>query len=407
MYHAPDIVLAFVVSALLSRWAALMIGAVLEALRARRRPGPDAPEGPHEGWPLLTVIVPAKDEERALGPTVEAVLASDYPSLEVIVVDDGSSDGTGRIAAALAARDPRVRVLTHKVNQGKAAALNHALRVAKSDLVATVDADTRPAPDCLRRIAAQLSVPGVAAVATNVKVANRGGILGAFQSLEYVAELGVDQRALALVGAITVVAGATAGWRKKAVLAVGGFPPDTLTEDSDLTLTLQRAGHRVTYRADAVTHTNAPASLGALMKQRRRWLWGNLQTAWKHRGALLEGPGAIRWIALPNWWFINLGVFLLTPAWLGYLPHALTHYSPLVLVAIAILALGFEIAHALLGHALDRERGGERWLAPAQRLLWPLFLWVVFASVLVTRARGRAVGWRGAPEAAVVPHERG
>lgn len=407
MYHAPDIALAIVVSALLSRWGALMVGALLEALRARRHPGPDAPPGPRDGWPLLSVIVPAKDEARALRPTVEAVLASDYPRLEVIVVDDGSRDGTARIAAELAARDPRLRVLTHAVNQGKAAALNHGLRVAKSDLVVTVDADTRPDPDCLRRIAAQLADPEVAAVATNVKVADRRGALGAFQSLEYVAELGVDQRALALVGAITVVAGATAGWRKQSVLSVGGFPSETLTEDSDLTITLQRAGLRVVYRADAVTRTNAPATLEALMKQRRRWLWGNLQTAWKHRGALLAGPGAVRWIALPNWWFINLGVFLLTPAWVAYLPHALGHYPPLVLLAIALAALGFEIAHALLGHALDGERGRERWLAPAQRLLWPLFLWAVFASVLITRARGRAVGWRGAPEPAVAPPEGG
>lgn len=406
MLHAPDIVLALAVSALLTRWAASLLGALFEAARARRAPGPDAPPGPREAWPLLSVIVPAKDEERALAPTVAAILASDYPRLEVIVVDDGSTDGTGRAARALAEREPRVRVLTHAHNRGKAAALNHGLRVAASELVVTVDADTRPTPSCLRKIAAQLLEPEVAAVATNVKVDERRGLLGALQSLEYVAELGVDQRALALVGAVTVVAGATAGWRKQSVLSVGGVPSDTLTEDSDLTITLQRAGHRVVYRADAITRTTAPATLGALLRQRRRWLWGNLQTAWKHRAGLLEAPAAMRWIALPNWWFINLGVFLLTPAWLAYLPHALTHYPPLVLAGIAAGALSFEIAHCLLGHLLDGERGRELLLAPLQRLAWPLLLWAVFASVIVTRARGRRVGWRGAPEPAVVPTER-
>ncbi|MCB9597280.1 MAG: glycosyltransferase [Sandaracinaceae bacterium] len=407
MIHPEDIALAIVVSALLSRWAALMVGALLERWRSRRAPPAATPAGPREGWPKITVIVPAKDEERAVGRTLEAVLATDYPHLDVILVDDGSTDRTGAIAAQIAATDERVRVLRHRVNRGKAASLNHALREARTDLVITVDADTAPEPSCFTRIVAELERPSVSAVAVNVKVDARSGILGAFQSLEYVAELGVDQRALALVNGVTVVAGATAGWRRDAVLGVGGFPTETLTEDSDLTITLQRAGHGVVYRPDAVTWTRAPATLRALMKQRRRWLWGNLQTAYKHRAGLTQGPNAMRWIALPNWWFINLVVFLLTPLWLVFLPHALTHYSAPILLLIAVGAQGFEIAHCLLGHALDGEHGKERLLAPVQRLVWPFFLWVVFASVIVTRLRGRSVGWRGAPEPVVLPHERG
>jgi len=394
MFHAADLVIAIVVAALLARWAALVIGALLERARERRDPAPTAPPGPREAWPLVSVLVPAKDEQRALAATVEAVLASDYPRLEMFVIDDGSTDDTPRIAAALAAGDSRVRVITHPINRGKAAALNAGLRAARSELVVTVDADTRPAPDCVRRLAARLLHTEAVAVACNVKVANRGAWLGALQTLEYVAELGVDQRALSLGDAITVVAGATAGWRRDAVLAVGGFSSRTLTEDTDLTITLQRAGHEVRYAADAITHTTAPDSLGALIKQRRRWLTGNLQTAWAHRDALWRAGVAMRFIALPNWWFINLGVFLLVPLWVAYLPHGLTHYGWPVALAIMGLALAFEVAHSALAHALDGEPMAWVLLAPVQRFVWPFFLWVVFATVVVTRLRGRRVGWR-------------
>jgi len=394
MFHAADLVIAIVVAALLARWAALVIGAIVERVRERRDPAPDAPPGPRDAWPLITVLVPAKDEQRALASTVEAVLASDYPKLEVLVIDDGSTDATPRIAAALAAADPRVEVITQPVNRGKAAALNRGLRRARGELVVTVDADTRPAPDCVRRLAAHLLDGDAVAVACNVKVDNRGSWLGALQTLEYVAELGVDQRALSWSDAITVVAGATAGWRRDAVLAVGGFSSRTLTEDTDLTITLQRTGHAVRYAADAITYTTAPATLSALVKQRRRWLTGNLQTAWAHRDALWRAAPSIRFIALPNWWFINLGVFLLVPLWAAYLPHGLTHYAWPTALAIMALALAFEVAHGALAHALDREPMAWVLLAPVQRFIWPFFLWGVFATVVVTRLRGRRVGWR-------------
>lgn len=148
------------------------------------------------------------------------------------------------------------------------------------------------------------------------------------------------------------------------------------------------------YAPEAITRTTAPATWTGLLRQRRRWLWGNLQNAWKHRSALLRGNAPLRFIALPNWWFINLGVFLLMPAWLAYLPHALTHYGGSTALTIMAIALAFETAHAWLGHALDREGGLALALAPVQRLIWPVFLWFVFASVVVSWLGGTQVGWR-------------
>lgn len=204
MVHPSDIAIALVVAGLLTRWLALVLGALSERARASR-----TSLGAPEVWPPVDVIVPAKDEQAALASTVEAILASDYPSLRVIIVDDGSTDSTPLVAAALASANPRVQALRHPTNRGKAAALNTGLETASTELVITVDADTRPHPSCVRHLVRHLMDPSVSAVACNVKVDNRDTGLGLLQSLEYVAELGVDQRALAFADAITVVAGAT------------------------------------------------------------------------------------------------------------------------------------------------------------------------------------------------------
>lgn len=231
-----DGVFIVLVGSLVARWG-LFLALALVDWRIQRSRGPD----PNDVEPL-TVVVPAWNEERVIERTVRSLLASDLSDLTVIVVDDGSTDGTADRVDALVAADPRVTLVRQPVNAGKAAALNAGIEAARTAVVATVDADTLVDPACLRWLVATRRQEGADAVAANVRVGNRRAVITRWQSLEYVAGLNLDRRALHRLGLITTVPGACALWRRDAVRAVGGFSSDTLAEDTDLTVTLLATG---------------------------------------------------------------------------------------------------------------------------------------------------------------------
>jgi len=119
----------------------------------------------------------------------------------------------------------------------------------------------------------------VGEVAGNTEVGNRLNLITRFQALEYVTSQNMDRRAFELVNGIPVVPGAIGAFRRSALLDAGGYTNDTMAEDADLTLRLERAGWRVLYEPNAVAWTEAPADLGSFLKQRYRWMFGMLQAA--------------------------------------------------------------------------------------------------------------------------------
>ena len=238
--------------------------------------------------PDLTVIVPAFNEEISIVACVRGVLASDYPDLSVIVMDDGSTDHTFDLVRDTFRDDPRVRVL-HQANKGKWMALDRAYGHVHTEFVVSVDADTLVRPDAIRHLVQKLRDPAVGAVAGVVKVANRVNFLTRFQALEYITTQNIIRRAADVYNGQLVVPGAIGAWRVEAVRKAGLYSGDTLAEDADLTISVQRAGYRVAFEERAIAETEAPASLRPFMRQRLRWVLGMLQTGWKHRGTIREG----------------------------------------------------------------------------------------------------------------------
>ncbi|MEU4465013.1 glycosyltransferase [Streptomyces sp. NPDC024017] len=159
-------------------------------VRRLTRPRPGAPWLREVDAPV-TVLVPAYNEEAGIESTVRSLLAATHPHLEVIVIDDGSTDRTADLATWI--DDPRVRVI-RQPNSGKAAALNTGLANASHDIVVMVDADTVFEPDALYRLIQPLAHPAVGAVSGNTKVGNRRGLLGRWQHLEYVFGFNLDRR---------------------------------------------------------------------------------------------------------------------------------------------------------------------------------------------------------------------
>ena len=187
------------------------------------------------------------------------------------------------------AHTERVSVLS-KENGGKWAALNYGLAHTDAEVVVTLDADTQFEPDALRWLVRHFADPDVAAVAGAAIVGNQINLITRFQALEYVINQNLDRRALEIVNGITVVPGAIGAWRRSALLAVGGFLPDTLAEDAEATVRLARRDWKVLYEPRAAARTEAPETDRILheaapaldVRHACRWLSRTSRPIWRH-----------------------------------------------------------------------------------------------------------------------------
>jgi cellulose synthase/poly-beta-1,6-N-acetylglucosamine synthase-like glycosyltransferase/peptidoglycan/xylan/chitin deacetylase (PgdA/CDA1 family)/spore germination protein YaaH len=372
------------------------------ALRSRPQTPPAASSG------LISVLIPAYNEARVIEASVRRVLASHGAELEVIVVDDGSADATGAIVAAAFRDEPRVQLLT-LANGGKAHALNRGLALARGGIVVALDADTQFEPETIARLARWFADPRIGAVAGNAKVGNRVNLVTSWQAIEYVTAQALERRALAGLGAIMVVPGAVGAWRRAALDAAGGFPTDTLAEDQDLTIAIQRAGWRIANDPEAVAWTEAPQGLGSLARQRFRWAFGTLQCLWKHRAVLRAGrPRGLARVGMPQAWLFQILFSLVSPmidlalllsiltTWGRVAQHgwAQTHSDVGELAFFWLLFAAVDLACGWIAFRMDgRERRFPALLLIAQRFVYrQLMYWVVIRAVSAA-LHGRWVGW--------------
>jgi peptidoglycan-N-acetylglucosamine deacetylase len=398
----------FIAGILLVSGRALFIGilALVEKMRPDRAPLPNPP-------PTVSVLIPAYNEEEVIVDTVNSVLHSDLPGLQVIVVNDGSADRTAELLNEHFGAHSRVKVI-HQVNRGKAAALSRAMAEADTEILITIDADTEVEPDAVSNLVRHFSHAEIGAMAGNVKVGNRTRWLTRWQALEYITSQNMEKRAFDLLNCITVVPGALGAWRKTAIEAAGGITADTVAEDADLTIAIRRLGWRIGYDEEAIAWTEAPETPGALARQRFRWTFGTLQSFWKHRDTLFRWKyGTLGWIALPNIFIFQLILPLLSPVidgmFLGsVLLWGLAQFHMLRLPQIwttadleksVLFFLGFlliDMLTCVVAFLLERK---EEWslLVPVllQRFYYRQMMYVVIFRSVKEAVSGRPVGWRG------------
>jgi cellulose synthase/poly-beta-1,6-N-acetylglucosamine synthase-like glycosyltransferase len=236
----------------------------------------------------------------------------------------------------------------------------------------------------------------VGAVAGNVKVGNRRGVIARWQHIEYVIGFNLDRRLYDALGCIPTVPGALGAFRRTAVRQVGGLGHDTLAEDTDLTMALHRAGWRVVYEESARAWTEAPATLPELWKQRYRWSYGTMQAIWKHRPSIVQsGPsGRFGRRGLP---FIAAFTVLL-PLFAPVL-DLLTVYGTFFLdrteMAIGWLAvLALQVLTAILAFRLDREPLRPLWALPLQQFAYRQVMYLVLVQSVVTALTGGRLHWQ-------------
>ncbi len=382
----------FLVGILLAMTRVLLLAGLALWQKKQQRPVVD----PYTG--LVSIIVPAYNEELNAISTVESLLASTYAKLEVVFVDDGSADKTYDLVKARFAGDDRVQVLT-KPNGGKSSALNLGISRASGDVVVCIDADTQLLPDAVSLLVAGFTDPIVGAVAGNVQVGNQRNALTRFQAIEYTTSQNFDRRAYAVLNCITVVPGAIGAFRRSALLDAGGFTTDTLAEDCDLTVRLLRKGYRVDACNEAVAVTEAPETLPMLIKQRVRWCYGVMQTVWKHRDLLFRrgqagGAGtAVGWLALPSLLLFQFGFPLLTLV--AELQLALSFLTGTwgVVLTYFLAFLGVDAVVAVLAYRLEgRSLRPLLWLVP-QRMAWRYLLFWVLLRAYLNAIRGEVASW--------------
>ncbi len=378
----------------------LLVGsAAVHRRRARRLPL-SVRHGP--GYlPDVSVVIPAYNEAAGIAATIRSMVTSRYRGrIEVIVVDDGSSDGTAAIARSL--RIPYVRVISQP-NSGKPGALNRGIAGAHSDILILVDGDTIFQADTIGRLVAPLAAADVGAVSGNTKVGNRRGFLGGWQHLEYVMGFNLDRRLFDLIGAIPTVPGAIGAFRRAALTAAGGVSTDTLAEDTDLTMALCRSPWRVVYAPDAIAWTEAPSSLRQLWRQRYRWSYGTMQAMWKHRRAVIEnGPsGRFGRYCLTYLTLFHVLLPLIAPVVDVFSIYGLVFLNP---VKVTLFWLTFVLLQALAGGyalRLDGERLRTLCMLPLQQVVYRQLMYLVTIQSVITALIGTRQRWQAISRAGV------
>ncbi|MBS7656127.1 glycosyltransferase family 2 protein [Candidatus Bathyarchaeota archaeon] len=254
--------------------------------------------------PLVSVIIPAHNEEKVIGRLIETLLEQTYKKMEIIVVNDGSTDSTKQVLIPYLKKGKIKLVDIPPPNIGKFGALNAGIAVSEGSIIVVADADGLFERNTIANLVAPFENPYVASVAGNVKVGNRVNLLTKCQALEYIRDINLPRRAMDLLDISIVIPGPLSAFRRNAIEAVGIYDGDTVTEDFDLTVKIHKARDGILFICrnitNAVVYTEAPEKIKDIIKQRIRWYGGMAQTIKKHLDKkLIWKSGAYSVIGVP------------------------------------------------------------------------------------------------------------
>ncbi len=367
--------------------------------------------------PRVAVIVPCFNEETTIGGTVESLRSLNYPKhlLEIILVNDGSTDGTKAVMDSYSGV-PGITVI-HKTNGGKHTAMNLGIESTSASLIGCLDADSFVDPGALLEIVSHFDAPEIAAVTASMGVFEAKNPLERMQYAEYLT--GITMRhILASVNGLHVTPGPFSFYRRDVLLKLGGFHKAHNTEDMEMALRLQSNGYRIENAARAKVYTKVPRSLGALIKQRTRWTTGFLRNSYDYRslfgnynygvlGLLVLPLGLLSLVFGVILFILNIvnvvrGTFVAYQS-VGDIP--LSHFIPTpgfdlfyvpitTLTLLGIISVGSIIVTLLVGKKISGINGmlGQDifWYILLYSLISPLWVFTSFRDVIVGTKRS----WR-------------
>jgi len=343
--------------------------------------------------PPVSIIVPGYNEEVTVIKTIQSLLQLDYPLLEIIFIDDGSKDKTYELVNNAYGNHPMVNVLT-KPNGGKASALNFGLAHSRYEFAVCIDADTQLKNDAIKHLMVHFTDDEVGAVAGTVKVGNETNIITMWQSIEYITAQNMDRRAFDLINSITVVPGAIGAFRKSAIFKAGNFTSDTLAEDCDLTMRILKQGYVVKNSSEAIAYTEAPETLGALLKQRFRWSFGVIQSFWKNRDALFNKRYSFfGMIGMPNILIFQIILPLFSPLADLMMIIGLLGDKPMKILIYYIAFVLIDFLVSIIAFRMEKESLKKLIYIIPQRFIWRQLMYYILFKSIRRAVKGEMSGW--------------
>jgi biofilm PGA synthesis N-glycosyltransferase PgaC len=270
--------------------------------------------------PKVSVIVPAWNEEVGLVRTVRTILESSHRNLEVVVVNDGSTDNSDRLMRQFIAEyegdhaeEDRIPIVyLYKENAGKGHALNDGIKLSTGEIIISIDADCVLLPSTIPNFVKYFENRKVMAAVGNVKVGNQSSLLETLQYLEFLFSF-YFKKADSILNTIYIIGGAAGAFRRKVFEEVGFYSAENITEDIDLSVRIQKAGMRIVYAADAIVYTEGATTFKGLAAQRLRWKRGRFQTFLEHKHMFFsenkKHSKTLTWLIMPLALFGEIQLF--------------------------------------------------------------------------------------------------
>jgi biofilm PGA synthesis N-glycosyltransferase PgaC len=341
-------------------------------------------------FPLVSILIPCHNEARCIRETIDYLKKQEYPNYEIIAIDDGSNDETLKILRELEKSNPRLRIVALAANQGKGMALNMGAMVSRGEYLVCIDADALLAPLATQYFVWHfLNFPRVGAVTGNPRVRNRTSIVGKIQVGEFSSIVGMIKRAQRVLGKIYTVSGVIAAFRKRALLSVGFWSNDMVTEDIDISWKLQLKFWDIRYEPRALCWILMPETLTGLWKQRLRWAQGGSEVLRKYFRSLFNWQQRRIWLIYIEYGVSIYWAYMLSITCIMYfiglfvkLPHSVAVKSIIpgwtgIILALACL---FQMAVGLL---IDSRYEPKIYKMYFWLIWYPLVYWMLNAAVTI------------------------
>ncbi len=356
--------------------------------------------------PQVSVIVPAWNEEVGIISTMRSILTNDYPYIQLVVVNDGSTDNTDNLIKSFINKNKKALSKTRKSivyiskkNAGKGNALNQGIKKSKGDIIITVDADSIADKKMISSMVKKFTDDSIDAVVGNVKVAGHISFINLLQRLEYLFGF-YHKRAHSVMGGEYIYGGACAAFRRSSTFDnIGLFDDSSITEDIDMSLRTRYYGLNSAYADDAYCYTEGASTVSGLVKQRTRWKKGRIESFINYRKIFFSTRVQHnKWL---SWFILPLAIF--AEFYLLFEPIGLTlliiyslitgEFSSLVLSCLFI-----GITYFVVG--LFTESGKNWWIIPMLPFTWAIFyflVWVEYIALmktLITTLKAEGVSWQ-------------
>jgi biofilm PGA synthesis N-glycosyltransferase PgaC len=272
------------------------------------------------GEPLVSILIPCHNEEGCIKETIMYLDNLDYPNYEIIAINDASKDATLTILRAIAETNKRLRIVNMTTNQGKGMGLTMGALASKGEYLVCIDADAMLDPKAVRYFLWHfLKFPRVGAITGNPRVRNRTSIVGKIQVGEFSSIVGMIKRSQRILGKIYTVSGVIAAFRKKALMSVGFWSNDMVTEDIDVSWKLQLRFWDIRYEPRALCWILMPETLRGLWRQRLRWAQGGSEVLKKYRNLIFSWKQRRMWPIMIEYMISTLWAYLFALTVIMYL----------------------------------------------------------------------------------------